>query len=183
MNAPNNMAQIEQLALEYAGKRIDLNEAVQKLQTAIAAAYANHLPEIKTAIANVKDCHETINATIASNKPLFEKPRTVVFHGIKVGLGKLPGGMDWEDDDDVIVARIKKMFKDDETMLATLIITKEKPSKEGLEDLELAQLKRLGIEVVSTGDRVVIKPVDTVVDKTVRALLKGAVAAGAEEEA
>ena len=57
----------------------------------------------------------------------------------------------------------------------TLIRTVEEPHKPALALLSVADLRRVGCTVVETGEAVVIKAVDSEVDKMVDALLKDAV--------
>lgn len=165
------LTDIEQLTELYAMQRHNLNVAVSALQDGIAALQAAHLPTIRAAVANVADVHLRLSNAIAANPALFEKPRTQSWHGVKVGLQKGAGGIEYEDADDV-VARIEKLLADEAD---TYIATKKKPIKASLLTLDVGTLKKLGCTVVETGDRVVIKASDTAVDKIVRALLKGAV--------
>ena len=70
-----------------------------------------------------------------------------------------------------MVARIKKHLPEQADVL---IRTKEAPVKEALAQLTAAELKKIGVTIEDAGDTVVIKPVDSEVDKLVDALLKGA---------
>ena len=70
------------------------------------------------------------------------------------------------------------MFADDQDALALLIKTTEKPIKDGLSALPADKLKKLGVKVTDDTNKIVIKPVDSEVDKIVDALL-----GDAEEEA
>lgn len=177
----SGMPQIEAQAKLYADARLDLNARVQTLQAAIAAAQRECLPGIREAIGIVADRHTALNNLIANSPELFEKPRTVSFYGIKVGLQKGAGSISWEDAKEV-VKKIEKLFRGDQDMLDTLIITKKKPNKAAMLTLDVSSLKILGCQVLETGDQVVIKAADTGIDKLVRALLKGAVEEADEHE-
>ena len=88
-----------------------------------------------------------------------------------MGFRKGTGGIDWSDDDQT-VKLIEKHFP--KTQAELLIKTTKKPIKKALADLDVADLKRIGCTVESTGDVVFIKPADSTVDKHVNALLKEA---------
>lgn len=166
------LAEIERRTKTYADARARLAHEVQSLNDSIEALKRGALPAIKKAVA-VAACRETeLKFCIETAPHLFEKPRTQIFHGIKVGFRKGTGGIDWEDDEKV-VALIRKHFPKAQADL--LIKTKEKPIAKALADLDVAELKRIGCTVEDTGDVVYVKPTDSEVDKVVNALLKDAV--------
>ncbi len=70
-----------------------------------------------------------------------------------------------------MVARIKKHLPEQADVLIKL---KETPVKDALAQLSAAELKKLGVTVSEAGDQVVVKPVDSEVDKMVDALMKEA---------
>ena len=73
------------------------------------------------------------------------------------------------EDVDFTVAKIHEIFGKNAS--AWLHVT-YKPNKDALADMPAGDLKRIGIALTSTGDQVVVKPVDGEVDKIVTALLK-----------
>lgn len=165
------LAQIESLTKPYADARRELAEAVQTLEAIIEAAKRQALPKLKRLVATAAAHELDLKNAITAAPDLFTRPRTVVFHGVTVGLRKGSGGIDWADDDQV-VKLIEKHFSKDEAEL--LIKTTKKPIKKALSDLDVATLKKLGCTVESTGDVVVVKPADSQVNKIVNALLKDA---------
>ena len=74
-------------------------------------------------------------------------------------------------DDALVVARIKKLFPD---QAASLINFTEWPSATALAELEAGDLRKLGVTVEESGEQVVVKPVETALEKLVKALLKDA---------
>ncbi|TAK81737.1 MAG: hypothetical protein EPO20_24025 [Betaproteobacteria bacterium] len=160
--------EIDSQTKAYSAARGELSDAVGLLQEAIQSMTRKHLPVIKRRVQAAKDAEAALRATIEGNPDLFVKPRTLTLHGIKVGFRKAVGKLDWEDDGQV-VKLIKRYFGDQADVL---IVTKEKPAKEALEQLAAADLKKLGITVEETGDVVVIKDTASDVDKLVKALLK-----------
>ena len=73
------------------------------------------------------------------------------------------------DDKDQVVRLIKKHFPEQADVL---IKTVEKPIKGAIQQLPVADLKRIGVTVEETGDVVVIKSTDSEIDKLVSALLE-----------
>jgi hypothetical protein len=160
--------QIDSVTKEYATARKVLAVRVQELENEIAQLKRRHITGIKKAVEVAKTYQSRVQAAIEESPELFVKPRTVVLYGIKVGFQKGKGGLDW-DDDEHVVKLIKKLFPDIEE---TLIKITETPVKSALAQLSAQDLKKLGIEVIETGDQVVIKPTDSEVDKLVDALLR-----------
>lgn len=164
------MSDIEKRAQALADARSKLTEIVTTLNDDIEALKRQHLKGLKDAVAKMAERHDQLKSLIELNPTLFARPRTVVLHGIKLGLTKGKGSLDWEDDAAVCKA-IKRLLPDQQDVL---INTTEKPSKDALQQLPGATLKRLGVTVEEAGDQVVIKPADQDVDKLVKALIKGA---------
>jgi hypothetical protein len=101
---------------------------------------------------------------------LFVRPRTIIFHGIKVGLQKGSGKIEYDKSEiDRIVRLIEKHFPE---QTEVLIQTKKAPIKKALANLSGAELKKLGIEIDDSTDAVVIKPTDSEIEKVVDRLLK-----------
>jgi hypothetical protein len=165
------LADIEQLAKKFADAHADLSATVAELNEAVEAVKRARLTAIKRAVERAGHHHSALYALLDRARHLFVKPRTHVFHGVKVGLQKGKGGIEF-DDAEKVVALIKRHFPDQQEIL---IRTKETPDKDGLGTLPVADLKRLGCEVADAGDQIVIKPTDSDVDKIVSALLKEAI--------
>jgi hypothetical protein len=166
-----SLATIEQAAKAYAEKRDTLCSMVTLLNQQIETLKKHALRDIKRAVNQAAEKKSDLSNLVDSARHLFIKPRTVVFHGIKVGLRKGSGGIDWQDDARV-VELIKKHFPKAQAEL--LIKTTEKPIAKALQDLDIADLKKIGCTIDDTGDLIVIAPVDSNVDKLVEALLKDA---------
>ena len=163
---------IDSLAKAYADRRALLADRLTALDRDLAAVKRKHMRELKRHVALTGEIALDLHNAIDGSRDLFLKPKTQILHGIKVGLRKGVGGLDWEDDEDV-VAKIEKQFKGPDEAARYLII-KKKPSADALEDLDAATLKKFGIVVVDTGEQVVVKAVESDVEKLVKALLKGA---------
>ena len=154
-----------------------LSERVTALRDAQAALHREHLPSIKRALTKAAESEAKLRALVEEHPECFEKPKTHVLAGIKVGYAKGKGALSF-DDADSVVARIKKHLPEQADVL---IRTKEAPVKEALAQLSAAELKKIGVTLSEAGDQTVVRPVDSEVDKMVDALLKAAM--GEEGEA
>lgn len=169
--AGSGLASIEPLTKTFAAARADLVEAVQTLNDTLEAAKRQALPKLKRLVAVAAQEESALRNAIEAAPGLFVKPRTVVFHGITVGLRKGAGGIDW-DDDEQVCALIEKHLP--RVLHDVLIKTKKSPVKNALAELEVGELKKIGCRVEATGDVVVVKATDGAVNKLVAALLKDA---------
>ena len=166
---------IENLTKEHAADRDVVAERVQLLHAEMGAVKKRRLAGIKSAVSKARDSKLRLASAIEHEKRAFDKPRTRVFHGIKVGLQKAKGKLQFLDATKV-VELIKKHFAD---QVDVLIKKTEKPRKAALTRLPATDLKKLGCSIADTGDEVVIEPINTEIDELVEALLKD----GSEESA
>ena len=164
------LADLEKRVKRLADTRAVLCGIVAHLNDGIDALRRDHMKELKAAVNAAAEEHEKLKALIEAHPELFAKPRTVVMHGIKLGYRKGSGSMEF-DDAEQVAKLVQKHFPDEFDLL---VKTEHKPIKKALEQLNAAQLKKLGITVEETGDVVFIKPTDSAVDKLVNALLKSA---------
>lgn len=160
--------EIERQTKDFADARGLLKERVENLDEAIATLKRRLLPGIKSAAAAALKKQGMLKETIEGNKGLFEKPRSITIHGVKVGLQKSTGGLKWEDKD-LVVKLIRKHFPE---QVDVLIKKTETPVKSALKQLTVAELQSVAVEVKDTGDVALIKSTDSDIDKLVAALLK-----------
>ena len=163
-----NLSDIEKLTKAFAEARQQLADRVRALEDEIIAVKRRRLPVIKSTVNIVLEKQSFLKAAVEESRGLFVKPRTMVFHGVQVGLQKSKGKISWSDDEQV-VKLIKKHLPDQADVL---IKTIEKPVKDALKNLPAADLKKIGVTVNETGDQIVIKSTDGEIDKFVDTLLK-----------
>lgn len=168
---------IEARAKQYADARGRLADQVGDLNGAIAALKRQHLPMIKRTLARVAEHQAELKALIDGAPSLFTKPRTRVLHGVKLGFAKGKGAIQF-DDGEKVCALILKHLPDQADVLFTV---RRKPVVAAIAQLAAADIKRIGCRVIDSGDQVVIKPVDSDVDKLVDALLDKVTEAEDEE--
>lgn len=164
------LADIERHTRHYAKARDLLASRVQALQDEIAAAKRHKLSGIKKAVAAAAEARDKLHAAIEDSPELFERPRTLVIVGIRVGYAKGSGKLSF-DHAGKVVQRIRRHFPE---QAEVLIKTTETPIRKALGGLSVAELKRIGVTVEEAGDQVVIKPTDSEVDKLVNVLLADA---------
>lgn len=161
------MEQTESLTQNYRKRYDVLAERVEALDDEVRQLKRRRLPGIKSAVQSASQARAELAAHIEAHPELFEKPRTFVVAGIRVGVKKGSGRIEF-DDKARVCKLIQKHFPE---QAETLIKITEAPVKKALGTLTSAQLKKIGCQVVDTGDEVVINPVDSNVDKLVNALL------------
>jgi hypothetical protein len=161
------IADIEALTRRYAEARSALAERVQELEDEVTRLRRARLPAIRRALADAQARRDGLAAAVAEAPELFERPKTVIFHGIRVGYQKGRGTITWEDDARVC-ALIRRHFPDQAESLIKVI---ERPLKTALAQLSTADLKRIGVQVVETGEEIVIRPVDSELDRMIERLL------------
>lgn len=162
------MTEIESKTKAFADARHVLETRVGRLTNLMAAVNRRLMPGIKSAVAACAEARENLAADIDDSRELFEKPKTQVFYGIKVGLVKGKGAIEFEDEAHVIKLIRSKLPEKEEF----LIKTESSLIKKNLSDLEGSELKKIGVTVEGTGEYVFIKSTDSAVDKVVKALLK-----------
>jgi hypothetical protein len=159
---------IEKLTYDYSQARGDLLDCVGLLQDEVHALKKKKMRSIKTLASKTVASREKLQAALEANPQLFNKPRSTVFYGIRVGWKKNKGKIEIINEAKVI-ERIKKHLPDQSEIL---VQTSEKVIKKALEQLAVADLKQIGCRVIKSDDDVFIKEVDSDIEKIVTALLK-----------
>jgi len=162
------LIEIDSLTKKFSAAREILADRVRKLENLLTTIKQRRLPGIKSAINDVMEAQAALKAALEESRNLFIRPKTLVMHGVKIGFQKAKGKLSWSDDEQV-VKLIRKHFPEQADVL---IKTKEVPSKDALQNLTVAELKKLGVTLSEDGDAVVIKSTDSEIDKFVDALLK-----------
>jgi hypothetical protein len=159
---------IEDLTRGYARARRELAERVTALEDEMLRVKRSRMRGIKNALAAAQDAQAHVRAAIEAAPELFIKPRTITIDGVKVGWMKAPGRIVWEDDE-AVCRQIRKHFPDSADALIKIT---EKPIRAALNNLTVAELRKIGCTTDEAGDAIVIKPQDSEVDKLVDRLLK-----------
>ena len=162
------MMNIEKLTYDYSQARGELLECVGELEDAIHALKKKNMRTIKVLAAKAAKRREELQAALEANPQLFTKPRTTIFYDIRVGWQKKKGKILITNEAQTI-ERIKKHLPQ---WVDLLVQKKEKVIKDALAQILVDDLKKIGCRVTNSSDAVLIKEVDSEIDKIVDALLK-----------
>ena len=135
-----------------------------------------HEPNIKKIVRKVAKLQAELSTLIKANPDKFEKPRTHIVDQVKFGLQKQTGKLVWSDDA-ALVKRIDHLVNEgtlDTETAALLVRTDRKPVAAALNELDAKLLKRLGVTVEADTDAVIIKGINSDLEKEIKQLLKSA---------
>ena len=139
-----------------------------------ASDAAARVPALHEALATAEGAQAALRAELADHPELFQKPKTWTLHGIKIGFRKGSGKVEWEIEDEQLVAKIKKRFGTDSEQVRSCIRVIEKIDSDALRDLEAKDLAALGVTIEDVVDVPFIKAETSEADKLVKRLLKEA---------
>lgn len=162
------LAEIEALAGVFASHRAQLAGRVEALEAIVRDAKRRALPGLRDAVTRTADAKIALAEALSEHPELFEKPKTRMLAGVRVGYMKQRGKVEITDEGKVI-DRIRNLLPADQAEL--LVRVRESVDKQAAADLTAADLRRLGISLTDDIDVMVIKPVDAKLDKLVDDLL------------
>jgi hypothetical protein len=162
------LSDIETAARDYAKARKILADRVGSLEDELGALKRRRIDGIKSATEEAAGLCDRLRTMVEGAPGLFEKPRTYVLHGIKLGFMKGKGKLDW-DDSAAVIAKIRKHLGDQADVL---VIIEERPSADAMKNLPASDLARIGVRLIDADDQVIVKATDSEVDKFVSQLLK-----------
>ncbi len=161
-----SMTTIEERARYYAACRDELATRINALEAEVIVARERHRIGLLDALRAHKRAEEDLRCAIAAAPELFDKPRTRVLHGIRMGYQKGKGGLEIADEE-TTVKLIRKHCPDKFDALVKVI---ERPIRKALQNLDAGLLKKLGIGILGTGDVIVLAATDGDLDKLIKAL-------------
>lgn len=162
------MQEIEKKTQRYADARGILAAQVMALNDEIAQVKKKYHKTVTGQVAATRQAREQLVAALKEAPGLFESPRTVLLHGVKVGYEKGKGSVQIGD----LPKFLKRVREHLKGKFDLLVKTTYKPIKKAIANLPAEDLKKLGVEVIGTTDEVVITVPKTDLDKLVDALLK-----------
>lgn len=158
---------IDRQTQRYAAARGVLGELMQALRDEQDAIKRRMLQRLRNAVARLRTEHADLLALIAAHPELFDKPRTRVFHGVRVGWMKERGKLDIADVA-MTVKALRKLLGGDADVY---IKTTEAPIRSALANLPAKDLQRIGVAVTDDTDTPFIKAADGEIEKLIDALL------------
>lgn len=168
---PPAIAAIDPLARQYMDAQMALDQLTNELKVAVDAIVRKHWPDLRRATTRAAERYEALRAEVAESEAAFDKPKTRILHGVRVGFRKTPDSVQVLNDDNTC-ALIRKLMPD---QVDVLIASSERPVMAAIEQLEDDQLKKIGCKRVTGKDEAVAKLAATDLDKVVAALMKGAI--------
>ena len=150
-----NLAQAEDhfaldaTAASFADAHGKLSERVRRLKAETTALHDAAMPEIQRLAVNMARTQGALEEEILANADLFVKPGMRRVSGVKIGFRKQPGKVSFKDEAKVI-GRIRELLPAEQAYL--LIRIRETVDKTALADLELADLRRIGVSLNAGGN-------------------------------
>lgn len=168
---PSPIAKMDALAANLAKRRAELADLVAKIDTKQRAVLTEYRAELRAAYGRTAGAQASLQAVVQEHPECFEKPRTLVLHGVKFGYVKGAGRLVINDEAKTI-ALIRKQL--DEAQANLLIKVVESINKKAAGNLTASELRKIGMHVEEAGDRVVLSYVDGALDELLNRLLADA---------
>lgn len=172
------ISEFEPLCANYDQSCTELEEMIAALESDLEAVKAKHLRGLKKQAAIVAAREAELTSAVENSPAQFEKPRTFVIHGCKIGFTSSTGSVEFEDGDHV-TKLVEKHFP---KRFDELIKTDYTPRKDALRNLPAGELAKLGCRIDGAGDLVLVKRVAGDVEKLINKLIEKLVSAMVKED-
>lgn len=169
--AAPDISAIDQHARQYADAQMALDSLTNDLRRQIDQVVREHWPRLRAATTRAAERYEALYALVSESRDAFDKPKTRILHGVRVGFRKSKDSVQILNAENT-VALIKRHLADQADVL---ISTTERPVQSAIEQLEPDDLKLIGCKRVTGGDEPVAAIAETELDKVVQALMKSAI--------
>lgn len=171
------ISKMEPLCAVYDVECVELEFRIAQLEADLEIVKQKHLPGLKKQAAKLAAREAELFSAVEASPELFEKPKTLVIAGTKIGFANSIGSVTFEDEAlvvDKIAEHFPKRFKD-------LVKTEQTPRKDALRTLAPDDLAKLGCTITGDGPTVIVKRVagdiekliNKLIEKLVGALVKG----------
>jgi hypothetical protein len=159
--------EIDKAAQDYSRAHDDLAREMAAINDAITIIKRQSMPALRKAVEKAAAKKAALRGLIDESREQFEKPRTRILHGVKLGIVKGKGSIVVDDP----VTTIKLIHKNMPDEAGLLLRVTESVNKLALTQLTASDLKKIGARVEETGDQIVVLPTSSEIDKLVDALL------------
>ncbi len=164
-----NLHELDHTTKQYHAAEDALAEAIRRMEDEIADVTRRHMRGIKLRYEKAKEAYDDLRIEIVSAPDIFTKPKTRTINGVTVGFAKDKGKV-IIDNEETTIKLIYKHFSEEEA--EKLIKITRKPIKKALANLTGAELKKIGVNVEKTGDKVVIALAASDTEKLIAAFRK-----------
>ena len=158
---------LEILCRQYSQAHASLGERVSELHEEIGRIKRKHLYRIKKAAARAGIHKGESIRYVQNHLEEFHRPRTRTFHGVKVGLQTGRGKVVFSDK----AATVRAIERDYGHIVDVLLKTTKTSLVRGLQQLDARQLAALGVEIRQTGSSIIVRLIDSEIEKMVDAYL------------
>lgn len=162
------LGEIDALTQDYADSCGKLGDVVQKMMDKVEQVKRKYLVRINALAKQTAQDKALLHEALDESRDLFVKPKTLVLHGVTIGLRKKNGSI-LVAAPELTLAKIRKLLPD---QVDVLIRTKEEVNKEAVGLLSGDVLKKLGIEITADTEEVVIRAAVDKIQKVVDELVK-----------
>lgn len=169
------LVRLEDLAEAFAETEAALARSVQECEDDVARTRARHATEVRTRSEALADARAELIREVDANRALFEKPKSRVLAGVKLGLRKAQDDLDLGDEDK-LVARIRSVCPE---KADSLIQTKSNVVRKAVKALSKDLLQRLGVRYVAGADEPFAAVEKSDAEKQAEAILDAAEKGGA----
>jgi hypothetical protein len=168
MNGSNEstVLELDKLTKRYADANEALETSMRDLESVIEIVKREHFKTIKRDFVSAVERKHDLKDAIEANRELFAERKTMVLHGVKIGIVKSVGKIEIEDDEKT-ANLIKKHLPDLYDVLVKVI---QKPIKKALNELPAADLRKIGVTIEEGGDVTVIKTATSEIEKLINKL-------------
>lgn len=164
-----NLEEIKTLANDFSSATDILTQLKKTVNNELESVKSKYFGKIKESAEKLMQRKLQLEEAIVSSRHLFNSPKTIILSGVRLGFQKEKDRIVWDDDEKVINLIEKKMAAE---LAQILIKTEKKPVKESLLKLGESELKKIGCRIEAGKDKVMIKTLDSEVDKFVNSLMK-----------
>jgi len=159
---------IEALAMHYRGARDRLADRLHRLEAEVDTLRQAAIHDLRRAVTDVAQVRSELSIAIADAPEEWVKPRTRIYHAIRVGLRARPEKLVIADKT-LTMQLIHERLP--EAMEVVLIRVKPEPVMSAIKELDRETLTSIGIHVTPPTDEVVISDALTELEALLNTLL------------
>ncbi len=163
-----SLSEIEAQAKKYSEANNELAGVIEDMETEINRVKNDYLKKLQPLADTVSIEKSLLKVMIDESRLIFVKPKTYVFHGVKVGLQNSKGGIKVLDEAKTIEL-IKKNMPD---IAENMVKTSESLIKESLKLLSEIDLLKINCQKTPSVETVLIKSNRDEVEKFIDAMIK-----------
>lgn len=168
----------DRLAVAHAATTARAALCQDEIKAAIEPIYTRHRDGLDTAADEEAAAHRALMSLLEAAPHLFVKPRSLSINGVRAGYRKAEDTLDWGDDE-ALIKRIRALMGEQSDLL---IRTTENIVADALGQLDVKQLRALGVSTISGADHPFITVGSADVEKLAQALLADAMRRQGEDD-